>query len=289
MTIKAYHSLSERVLNEVLNLENVCLDYDNLKGSLFLDPSLNFDQTINSFHLYYKKGELISMISMFIPTRQEAEISAYTLPKFRENGYFKALLANAVEELRKFQIPDILFVCEKPSISGKKVLAALNAEYEHTEYFMRFNKSRYAARETYRLLWRKAELKDLEKTITTSMRIFDDSYEDAKSLLEKCFESETREQHLVFLNDEIVGIGSANIEGEDVSIFGLGLIPEYRGQGYGNELLHLIIDDLLQRGRTDLTIEVNSENANALGLYQKTGFYIEVAYEYHRKKVCEIR
>lgn len=284
MTIKAYHSLSEKVVNEVLNLERVCLNYDNLKGSLFLDPSLNFDQSIKSFFLFYHKGELISMLSMFIPTKQEAEISAYTLPKFRENGYFKALLSNAMEELRKFNIPDILFVCESPSIPGKKVLKALNAKYEHTEYFMRFNQASYVAKNSYRLLWLKAELKDLEKTILTSMRIFDDSYEDAKNLLEKCFESDTREQYLAVLNDEIIGIGSANLEGEDVSIFGLGLVPEYRGKGFGKELLHLIIDNLLQRGRSDITIEVNSENANALGLYQKTGFYIEVAYEYYRKK-----
>ncbi|KJR49473.1 hypothetical protein UF75_0027 [Desulfosporosinus sp. I2] len=35
MTIKAYQSLSEKVINEVLNLESVCIDHDNLKGSHF--------------------------------------------------------------------------------------------------------------------------------------------------------------------------------------------------------------------------------------------------------------
>lgn len=286
--IKAYHTLSETVVNEVLNLEDVCLDYDNLKGSLILDPTLNFDPRIKSFFLLYEKSKLISVIAMFIPTKQEAEISAYTLPKFRERGYFKALLLNAVEELRKFEIPSILFVCENPSIPGKEVLAALNAEYEHTEYFMRFSKTRYVARDTYRLLWLKAELKDLEKTIATSMRIFDDSYENAKGPLIKCFESEIREQYIAILNDEIIGIGSANFEGEDVSIFRLGLVPEYRGMGYGKELLSLIIDNLLKRGRMDITIEVNSKNAEALGLYKKSGFFIEVAYEYYHKKVSEI-
>lgn len=288
MIIRTFHNLSETVVNEMLNLEDVCLDYDHLKGSLFIDPTLNFDQTIKSFFLLYEKSKLISMISMFIPTKQEAEISAYTLPKFRRNGYFKILLSNAVEELRKFGILDILFVCEKPSISGKKVLAALNAEYEHTEYFMRFSKNRYVARDTYRLVCLKAELKDLEKTILTSMKVFDDSYEDAKGLLVKCFESEIREQYLAVLGDKIIGIGSVNLEGEDVSIFGLGLIPEYRGMGYGEELLRLIIDNLLQKGRAQIIIEVHSENAKALGLYQKTGFQIEVAYEYYRKKVSEI-
>lgn len=288
MTIKAYQSLSEKVINEVLNLESVCIDHDNLKGSLFLESSLNVDPTIKSFFLIYEKGELISMISMFIPTKHEAEISAYTLPKFRKQGYFKKLLTNAVNELRRFNISDILFVSEKTSISGRKVLRALDAKYEHTEYFMSFNKAGYVSMDTYRLEYRKAELKDLEKTISTSMKIFNDSYEDSKGLLEKCFGTETREQYLALLNHEIIGIGSVNLEGEDVSIFGLGLISEYRGKGYGKELLHLMIDNLLLRGRTDLTIVVNSENINALGLYQQTGFQIDVAYEYYRKRVSEL-
>lgn len=288
MIIKTYHNLSETVINEMLNLEDGCLDYDNLKGSLFIDPTLNFDQTIKSYFLLYDKRKLISMLSMFIPTKQEAEISAYTLPKFRRNGYFKILLSKAVEELRIFGIQDILFVCEEPSISAKKVLAALKAEYEHTEYFMRFSRNKYVTRDTYRLVCLKAERKDLEMTILTCMKVFADSYEDAKELLVKCFESQVREQYIAVLDDKIIGIGSVNLESEDVSIFGLGLIPEYRGMGYGKELLHLVVDNLLQKGREKIIIEVHSENAKALGLYQKSGFHIEVAYEYYRKKVSEI-
>ncbi len=288
MTIKAFHSLSEEVLNEVISLESICIEYDNLAGSIFLDPSLNFNQDIKSFFLFYKEGKLISMITLFIPTEQEAEISAYTLPKFRGNGYFKILLINVLEELRTFNIPDVLFVCESPSIVGKKVLATLNAEYDHTEYFMRFDQARYVTKGRYRISKLNAELKDLEKTIETSLRIFEGSYEDAKGLIKRCLESPNREQYLAVLNNQMIGIGSVNLEGEDVSIFGLGLIPEYRGKGYGKELLSLIIDNLLQRGRADITIEVNSDNTNALRLYQISGFHIQVAYEYYRKKLSTL-
>ena len=92
--IKAYVSLGSKAANEALSLERVCIDHDNLGGSFFLDSSLNFDHRIKSFFLYYEKGELISMLSMFIPTKKEAEITAYTLPKYRREGYFKRLLGN---------------------------------------------------------------------------------------------------------------------------------------------------------------------------------------------------
>ena len=288
MIIKSYISLSVKAINEVLNLEKVCKKYDKLKGSVFLDTSLNFNHHINSVFLLYENRELISILSMFIPTQQEAEISAFTLPEYRRNGYFKALLSKAVEELRKFDIQYILFVSERQSVSGKEVMTTLNAEYEHTEYSMRFNKARYEYRDTYRLALLTPHFKDLDKIIDTSMKTFDDSYEDSKGLIENCLQSETREQYLAVLNDEIIGLGSINQERDEASIFGFGIVPEYRSKGYGKELLHLIIDRLWQTGKTEIMLDVNSENEHALELYKKSGFQIEVAFEYYRKKVSEV-
>ncbi|MCB8816856.1 GNAT family N-acetyltransferase [Desulfosporosinus shakirovi] len=283
MTIRAYVSLSQRAIEEVLDLEGICIDHDSLKGSVFLDSSLNINQQIKSFFLLYKNGKMISILSMFIPTKHEAEITAYTLPKFRGKGYFKSLLGKAVEELRAFDIPELLFVCESSSIPGKRVIDALNADYDHTEYFMRFDRASYTRLNRYRLILLKAEQKDLEKAIAANMKVFGDTREESKSLIKNCFSSDTREQYLAVLDDEIIGAVSVNLE-EDVSIFGFGIIPEYRSKGYGKELLHLIVDDLLLRGRSDITIDVNNKNANALELYQKTGFHIEATYEYYRKK-----
>ena len=288
MTIKAYVKLSDNTVNEVLNLEDVCKRHDNLKGSMFLDTALNFNQHIKSIFLLYENSELISMLSMFIPTQQEAEISAFTSPEYRHEGHFKALLSKAVTELKKYEIPSILFVCESRSSSGKQVITNLNTEYDHTEYYMRLKKNSYETRGRYCLALLKPDAKDLNKLINTSMRTFDDSYEDSKILIENCFGLENREQYLAVLNDQIIGLGSVNLEGDEGSIFGFGIVPEYRGKGYGTELLHLIIDSLWQRGKTEITLEVNSENEHALELYQKLGFKIEVAYEYHRKKVEEL-
>ena len=288
MIIKSYISLSEKAINEVLNLEDVCKRQDNLKGSVFLDTSLNFNHHIKSIFLLYENDELISMLSMFIPTQQEAEISAFTSPMHRQEGHFKALLTKAVAELGKYEIPTILFVCESQSSSGKKVIANLNTKYDHTEYFMRCSKKSSEGRDRYCLALLMPDVKDLDKLIDTSMRTFNDSYEDSKILIENCFELENREQYLAVLNDQIIGLGSVNLEGDEGSIFGFGIVPEYRGRGYGTELLHLIVDSLWQRGKTEITLEVNSENVHALELYKKSGFQIEVAFEYHRKKVSEV-
>jgi ribosomal protein S18 acetylase RimI-like enzyme len=284
MIIRSYSSLSEKVLNEILTLEKVGKEQDKLKGSVFLDTSSNFDQQIHSVFLLYEDRQLISILSMLIPTQQEAEISAYTLPDYRRNGYFKALLAKAIEELRRFNIRKFLLVCERQSISGQEVMVALKAEYEHAEYSLRLNKTKYAAKNAYRLSLIRPRFEDLDKVIDASMKTFADSYDEAKSLVENCFESESREQYLAVLNNEIIGLGSVNRQSDAASIFGFGIVPEYRGKGYGEELLHLMIDHLWRMGITDIMLDVSSENIQALKLYKKSGFQTEGVYEYYRKK-----
>ncbi|MDP4126167.1 MAG: GNAT family N-acetyltransferase [Bacillota bacterium] len=292
MFIKGYASLEGKALNEVFKLERICNEYDNLQGSMFLDPSLNFDQGIKTVFLLYEHCELISMLSMFIPTQLEAEITGYTLPKYRGNGYFKALLTKAVDELRKFHIAELLFVCETQSKAGKEVIKALKANYEHTEYFMRLDLGRYKNRNVStsgeRLLLMRSGLDDLEMVIETSVRAFDEPYEDAKSRIENCLRSGTREQYLALLNGERIGLAATNYDDEVGSIFGFGIVPEHRGKGYGEELLNLIVNCLKQGGKTEITLDVNSENEQALGLYKKLGFRVEVAYEYYRQESSSV-
>jgi len=252
---------------------------------VFLDTSLNFYENIKSVFLLYNDDELISVVSMLIPSQQEAEVSAFTLPQHRGNGYFKLLLSKAIKELQKFNIQDMLFVCEKQCISGKIVIESLNAHYAFTEYLLRFNNEGYKSEKTYRLLLRKAKLKDLDRIIDISMRGFDDSFEDAKARVDDCIESNLREQYLAVLDKQVIGLCSINLEEDEVSIFGLAIVPEYRRKGYGKELLHLIMDSLIQREKTKITLMVDHENTPALELYKQFGFQIAATFEYYRKDV----
>jgi mycothiol synthase len=61
--------------------------------------------------------------------------------------------------------------------------------------------------------------------------------------------------------------------GEAVAEIGtLGVVPEYRGLGLGRELLRWGIQHLRGRGAGDIVLAVEGRNANALRLYERTGF-----------------
>jgi len=287
LILKELKDYSENVVNEVHHLEQICKDQDNLKGSIFVDTTMNINQEMNSIFLMYDSNQLISLLTMFVPTQHEAEITALTLPSHRGKGYFKELLSKAVEELIKYEIPEILFVLEIQSITGKHVITHLAAQYDFTEYSMRLDDRKYVPLASNRLKYLNPSEEDLKRLIDTSMRIFEDSYEDAQGMIVNISQSVTRDQYLGILNDEIIGMGSSSRDGDEVSIFGFGITPEFRSKGYGYDLLHLIVEQLRQSGIREIVIEVDSNNTHAFNLYQKFGFQIETAFEYYRKKTNE--
>lgn len=288
MILQEFKVYSENIVNEVHRLEQICKNQDNLKGSIFVDTTMNFDQDMKTIFLLYDGKQLISLLTMFVPTQHEAEITALTLPSQRGKGYFKKLLSKAVEELIKYEIPEVLFVIESQSMTGKYVSTHLGAQYDFTEYSLRLDNRKYVPLATNRLKYLRPSEKDLKRLIDTSMRIFEDSYEDAQGMIVNIFQSNTRDQYLGILNDEIIGMGSSSRDGDEVSIFGFGITPEFRSKGYGYELLHLIVVQLRQSGIREIVIEVDSNNEPAFNLYQKFGFQTEVAFEYYRKKTSEL-
>ncbi|RBP66627.1 ribosomal protein S18 acetylase RimI-like enzyme [Alkalibaculum bacchi] len=286
MVIKKFSEPSEEIIKEIRKVELICKEHDKLNGSIFLDTSINFNSEIKSLFLLYDSNILVSLVSMFIPTRDEAEISAYTLPKYRRKGYFKKLLHEAIKEITKYNILDLVFVCEPQSNDGNEVIEKLKAEFDFTEYFLRYNDSvdDMEVRPTPEIKLKEAEKEDLESLINLSQEIFNDNYEDAKSMIIKSFESENRIQYIGMIDKKHIGMGSASLGNDEASIFGFGVSPQYQGKGFGRAMLKRILTDLKNRGRENITIEVDSTNKNAFNLYKKCGFKVETSFDYYRKR-----
>lgn len=287
MIIKAFNKLDEKTTKEIKEVESICKDYDKLNGNLFLDASANFDTEVKSVFLLFEEEKLVSLVTMFIPTREEAEISAYTLPEHRRNGYFKKLLEAAVAEIKRYGIPSLLLVCESHSIAGKAAVESLNANHDFTEYSLRYKEpsGNWDSNKPMKLKLIKAEVKDLETIVQLSIDIFDDDYESAKTFVAKCFEADNRLQYIAWLDEKPIGMGSIYLGEGTAYIYGLGIIPQYQGKGCGKEMLGLILKAIKGIGIEHIIIEVESDNDNAFSLYKKCGFELATSFNYYRKEV----
>ena len=59
---------------------------------------------------------------------------------------------------------------------------------------------------------------------------------------------------------------------DEAEIGNICVLPGYRGRGVGKALLNALMDELKSRGVTVVFLEVESDNSNAVALYEKAGF-----------------
>ena len=251
---------------------------------MFLSNEINFDQNINCFYLLYDEKKLVSFLSLFIPMRNEAEISAYTLPEFRNKGYFHLLFQKAIAELQKYDIIKVLFVHEPSSESAKPVLHSLGAKDAYSEYLLVYHPDT-AQKADHRLRLELAKQSDLPEMAALDCSVFDDSYDEALSILSKSLGSPKTKVYCAFLKDKVIGSCTANMEGSNVCIFGLGISPEYQNKGYGREMLNLLLGQLTQHKSGEISLEVSSTNAAAYHLYITSGFHPKTQYDYAVKHI----
>jgi ribosomal protein S18 acetylase RimI-like enzyme len=68
-------------------------------------------------------------------------------------------------------------------------------------------------------------------------------------------------------------IGFSSFRGKPlINIHDIAVSPEARGQGVGRKLLSAVSDEAEKLGCCKVTLEVRSDNARAMGLYQSAGF-----------------
>ncbi|GKU24841.1 GNAT family N-acetyltransferase [Clostridium folliculivorans] len=285
MIIKEFSELNKELINSIRILEDVCKEHDGLNGDMFLDNSLNFNKNIKNLFMAYEDDVLISVLYMFIPTKAEAEISAYTHPSYRKRGYFKALVCRASEEAKKHDIKDLLFVCESQSKDGKETIKNLKAAYDFTEYLLKFNKDSKGLVSSNLAKVRKASDRDAKKVIDICMDAFDDSFEVSQSFTMKTLESKDREIYVSELNNEIIGACSVSYNRNDIFLFGFAIAKANQGKGMGKETLIKLIEVLCSDENKNIFIEVDSGNDIAFNLYKKCGFEIKTAFEYHKKNI----
>lgn len=287
MIIKEYSKLSAQVIEEILKLESACKKQDKLTSNIFLDNSLNFNPNINSTFLLYEDTILISVLTMFVPTQNEAEISGFTLFKYRRMGFFKKLFKAACSELTKYGVHEVLFVCEKQSVQGRAVIKKLEGDYDFTEYSLKYNRAivSNSDHELSRIKLHKPNIQEVEILVTLMQQIFNDSYKDAKCMVKNAFESKFRDQYLAVLDEEFIGVCGVSFESDGAYIFGFGIEPKYQGKGFGKDMLKLVLDDLIKKNVDVIMIDVNSTNERAYNLYKKYGFTVQTAIEYYRKEI----
>ena len=106
--IQARNKLSQEELSEAKKLINCCQNYDGTYCDPYLSNMLNFDPNMPAFFLYYEKGELVGLLTVYADD-QDVEVTILVHPAHRRQGIARALLLVLREKQLLFRFIQSLF------------------------------------------------------------------------------------------------------------------------------------------------------------------------------------
>lgn len=297
--IKLKNNLTRQDYQQIHALETLCANEDQVSFKLELDYKLSVEETstdkvchhhINEF-MYFDGEQLIGYIGLCSFGGPAMEINGMVHPDYRRQGIFTKLLELVVLECKKRKAGSILALCDHRSVSGQKFLEKAGAIYQSSEFEMYLNRETYETiqKETLGLTFRKATNEDAREiarqdTIYFSDITGDENEEDADEKI-PLLEDEEKHGNITYLlekDQQVIGkVKLETINGVTGGIYGLGVLPEYRGRGYGRALLLKSIEKLLEAKATEIMLQVATGNSKALNLYQSCGFQETYRMDYY--------
>ncbi|PGZ97516.1 GNAT family N-acetyltransferase [Bacillus pseudomycoides] len=285
MTIKKKNILTTEDIQQIIDLATYCERNDGLeyKPSLYVDvlQTRNADQA-NDF-LYYLDDKLVGFVSMYEFERPtKLELIGMVHPSFRRQKICSNLLDAAFDEIKKRNNNELLFIVNAASTSGNAFAKSFGLQISFSEYSMQFKRdstSLIEMKDTLQLV--PASTENLTTISKIASAAFGDSLQDNITWLHKTISSTNRYIYMALFNREAVGTITVSHEEEVTSISGFAVDPSYQGRGIGTNMLQTTVQRLLEKGKRNITLEVETKNENALQLYKHCGFEITASYHYY--------
>lgn len=267
------------------NLERTCAEYDSLSFKLELDYRLENAEKIskretelNEF-MYYVENELAGYINISNFGGDDLEITGMVHPAYRNKEIFTQMFALVQDECKKRKSDEILLLCDNKSHSGISFIERFSQKYHHSEYDMVLNRELFPQQCPRSLNIRMAAESDAKIIAKMNYDFFGIIIKEGDTaLVDNIVNGRT------FIAEADNGnVGSVRIELNDGTggIYGLGVLSEYRGRGYGRELLMWSVEKLIEMGADRVILQVDTDNGNALNLYKSCGFEDENVMSYY--------
>jgi len=175
----------------------------------------------------------------------------------------------------------ILLLCDKKSDSGREFLNRIGAVYKYSEFEMYLgDEHKGTSKELpHEIIFRKASNEDAGEVARQNAIYFSDraEQEDKDAPVEILLLPEEEEKRgmticLAEAEEKIIGKVHLQVSSGIGGIYGLGVLPEYRGKGYGRAVLLKAIEKLKAVKAEQIMLQVAAENEKALSLYKSCGF-----------------
>ncbi len=280
MEIIQTNTLDAQQITSIKKLQTLCFQLEGLENEPFLSNEMNTDQNIPCFFLCFEDRRLVGFLAAFFPTGDEVEINGFVHPDFRNKGIFSSLTAEARKTYEKLSFHQMLFQVESSSESGKAIEGIRNLPIDRSEYRLRLSKSHWQDKRPITPIigtFIEADGEYLEMFLQTATSLL----REEAGFVQRMLNNPERKGYLYLHKNNPIGVLQKCRENENLTmLYGVAIDEKYRGQGHGKAMLILALDYFFDSCEY-LSLEVDSQNPKAFGLYRSLGFEIEFQVDYH--------
>lgn len=289
LSVKFPEALTQREYEQIDALQALCCAHGDGHFKLELDYKLSLAQAegggkgaVNDF-LYYDADKLIAYLGM-CAFGGDAELNGMTHPDYRARGVFGRLFALAVGECKRRGMNSVLLLCDRSSEEGLRFIRKTGATLHHSELEMVLKPDTAAGERDFGVTLRRAQALDARE-VARQDAIFGDEAEPDDSFEPPALDADGSETYLALAQGQTVGKVRLELLNGCGGIYGLGVLPEYRGLGYGKGVLLRGVEKLREKGAENIRLQVFESNGPARHIYEKAGFEPVYVMDYFQLKI----
>jgi ribosomal protein S18 acetylase RimI-like enzyme len=274
------HGLTEADFAQIRRLAKICQQHDDVHVKLNWGLMSYRDPAMVSDFGYYSHDQLVGYVPLD-GFGEKFEITGIVQPEFRRRGIFSQLMNEARAEAKRRGAEQLLLVNYKHSESGNATVKALALPYQVSEYRMVADSMSMPTLPESQLQLIDVTENDLDELSRLLSIAFGQGGWSAVEELREQFQRKDGQYWFARLGSENIGQIGVVAKQNNAYIQAVGIVPEYRGKGYGRQLLAALLRKLLTEGYRHFELDVEVRNSSALSLYESCGFRESNVYDYY--------
>lgn len=241
-------------------------------GSLLSMDELT-DSYVNGFCVLAYEDEMDQLVGVLSAVDRiatgEFEWSAYVSPSFRNLSIGKGLVSELSRNLTLRQAEFDLALVPDESQVGKEFLEKLGYLHDFSERTMIANAVETAVHSEINILPYTSEESEVMEVLISA---FGDTPEEASNLIAFNTQTPNRRLFIATFENKVVGTFAIVDDSDKLWITGLGVHEQARGKGVATAILNWAKNEAKLLDKASIYLDVETDNENALSVYEKAGF-----------------
>lgn len=286
--IQATHTLNDHQLLEAKALIAICQKYDGTFRDPYLSNMLNFDPDMPAFFLYYEKGELVGLFTVYADD-PDVDVAILVHPNHRRQGIARALYRSFEKETVSYPIESVTFQTERVFLETHPDFASNwgLVEDEETETWLGKDRRPYPLATVSNLDVLLADRSYQDQISQLKFQAFSEEHESKEVVdryVAKALKDPESRLYILLKNGQVIGTCTVDLSSNTNYLYGLAIAELERGKGYGSYLAKSLVNQLIEQNDKAFQIAVEDSNVGAKRLYEKIGFVKQTQVVYLDRK-----